>query len=343
MAARAITKGDGEITAHSDTKEPMVIEQSRLLNSGIVILNEDLLPGSEGTFVVLGAPRGGTSMVAGALHRLGLFMGHPLAQATYEDAALISAISNRNLEIVRKTITERNNKYPIWGWKQPSNFDYFTENVVSLLRSPVFLVIYRDLLATANRNRIAVGADVIASMEATAKLYEKITRFASTTTSPVMLLSYEKALNNGSAFVAALADVTRVTSESRRREAALFVQPSPAEYLARLQAGPQSGEVIGYLDQVTANRVAGWARAKQTPDPIKVHLYVNGKLVNVGLADQGRPDLKQQGLHPTGKCGFVIAIPPDVVLRQGDEVRARAGNDRKDLVRSPWVFQVGQG
>src|SRR5687768_290341 len=103
----------------------MVIEQSPLLNSGIVFLNEKLLPHSGGTFVVLGAPRGGTSMVAGALHHLGLFMGQPLSQGSYEDATLITAISRQNLGTVKKTIAARNREHAVWGWKQPAQVDYF--------------------------------------------------------------------------------------------------------------------------------------------------------------------------------------------------------------------------
>ena len=321
----------------------MVVDQSRLLNSGIVILNQDAIPGPERTFVVLGAPRGGTSMVAGALHHLGLFMGQPLAPATYEDTALISAINNRKLGIIRRTISERNDRYPIWGWKQPSHFDYFVENVVPLLKNPVFIVVYRDLVATANRNRIAVGADLVASMEATARLYDRITRFVSTTTSAVMVLSYEKALNDGAGFVAALADIARVASESRRREATLFVQPSPAAYLARLQSEPRADDIIGHLDLVTPGRIAGWALVKEAAEPVKVFIYVNGKLVNVGLADRERPDVQEHGLHPTGKCGFAIPLPPDAVLRRGDEVRARVGSEKQDLNGSPWIYNGDSG
>jgi hypothetical protein len=322
----------------------MAIDQSRLLNSGIVILNGDAIRASEGTFVVLGAPRGGTSMVAGALHHLGLFMGHPLVPATYEDTALISAITHRKLDIVKKTINERNERYPIWGWKQPSHVQYFVENVVPLLRNPVFLVVYRDLVATANRNRIAVGADLVASMTATARLYDRITAFISTTTSGVMVLSYEKALNDGAGFVAALADIAGVTSESRRREATVFVQPSPAAYLARLQQPEASAdEITGHLDQVRPGRVAGWAVVKEKGEPVRVSIYVNGKLVNVGLADRERPDILKHGLHPTGKCGFAIALPPEVVLQRGDEVRARVGTEKKDLNSSPWIYNGDGG
>jgi hypothetical protein len=101
------------------------------------------------TFVVLGSPRGGTSLLAGALHRAGVYMGR-FKSTQYEDPEF-KMLPNAAREAPARlapTIRSRNLQFAYWGWKVPNNI-YYIRNIVHLLINPVFLFIYRDPLAVA--------------------------------------------------------------------------------------------------------------------------------------------------------------------------------------------------
>lgn len=104
------------------------------------------------TFVALGCPRGGTSLLAGALHHAGVFMGG-FATRQYEDPDFKLPLDiARDARAVRArlapVIRARNLDHEYWGWKVPNNI-YYIRHVLDLLHNPCFLFIYRDPLAIA--------------------------------------------------------------------------------------------------------------------------------------------------------------------------------------------------
>jgi hypothetical protein len=101
------------------------------------------------TFVVLGSPRGGTSLLAGALHRAGVYMGK-FRSNQYEDPdfKIPPKLAFEAPARLAPTIGSRNLQFEYWGWKVPNNI-YYIRHVVQLLVNPVFLFIYRDPLAIA--------------------------------------------------------------------------------------------------------------------------------------------------------------------------------------------------
>ena len=107
---------------------------------------------TERTFVVLGCPRGGTSLLAGALHATGINMGG-FKTAQYEDKSFkippAEAKCDPNIESrLLPLIQERNSRHRLWGWKVP-NAIYYINQIQHLLINPVFLFIYRDEEAIA--------------------------------------------------------------------------------------------------------------------------------------------------------------------------------------------------
>jgi hypothetical protein len=96
------------------------------------------------TFVVLGSPRGGTSLLAGALHRAGVHMG-AFKTTQYEDPDFKLPPHQASAAPARlaPTIRSRNLQFEHWGWKVPNNI-YYIRTVAGLLINPVFLFIYRD-------------------------------------------------------------------------------------------------------------------------------------------------------------------------------------------------------
>ena len=104
------------------------------------------------TLVVLGAPRGGTSVVSGVLRIAGVFMGEDLGHQ-HEDPAFRQEVP---LEQKINTIREQNAQYKVWGWKLPNTI-YYLKAVFPLLRNPHLIVVYRDpfsiALSSANRDK----------------------------------------------------------------------------------------------------------------------------------------------------------------------------------------------
>src|SRR5215469_5858876 len=91
------------------------------------------------TVVVLGAPRGGTSMVAAALRKLGVAMGENLGHQ-HEDRSFRAEVP---LEEMIATVKKRNETHDLWGWKLPNNI-YYLEQLFPHLRNPHFVAIFRN-------------------------------------------------------------------------------------------------------------------------------------------------------------------------------------------------------
>ena len=105
------------------------------------------------TYVVIGCPRGGTSLIAGALYHAGVDMGD-FKTAQYEDPDFkvplkeIKGPSNKWLSRVTEVISVRNSEKRVWGWKVPNSI-YYIEKIRHLLINPVFIFVYRDPLEVA--------------------------------------------------------------------------------------------------------------------------------------------------------------------------------------------------
>lgn len=312
-------------------------QEESLYNNGIVAINISKVSAREKTVVVLGAPRGGTSMVAGSLHYLGVQMGDKLTEATYEYPAMINAIADHNLSKVREIVNERNLKYPTWGWKQPAHIDYFFDEVLPLLRNPILIAIYRDVLSIGNRNSISAGLDVSSNMLASLNLYHNMTRRIVKAEVPTLLVSYEKTIQRADKFVNEIATVLGITDSQVIIKTVSFIEPSPKKYLLKsylLNTGTH-----GRMDSIRPKSVAGWAFTEKTDKAALVDLYVNDKLTMTTEANQFRKDLFEKGLHPNGCCGFIFQIHDDHHLKYGDSIRVRIKGQQIDLANCPLSFK----
>jgi len=295
-------------------------------NDGVCLLNLNLTPPSPGTYVVLGAPRGGTSMLSGALHISGVPMGETLTAGTYEDAALISAISAHNIDHVKALIKRREQLHLQWGWKQPKDFEYFFREVMPLLACPRLLVVFRDLMAVGNRNRISAGSDLFQSMRDTSGAYSAIIAGLAAVQCPIMLLSYEKALLRPAVVVEALLEFTGIAALDKSAITS-FIAPSPTEYVKSSYLG------IGRVEIIRQDRVVGWASWRDKRSPI-VECFINGKFVSESKADRRREDVRDKGMHETGNCGFSFQLNGSPLICSGDMVSVRIKGSGKDLMGS---------
>jgi hypothetical protein len=198
------------------------------------------------TLCVLGAPRGGTTMVAGLLRNLGVYMGEDLAPGTTEDRAFTSHRGMRNiftdvamiaqkrayLAQVAKLIEARNGAHQLWGWKDPIAISYLAD-IYLLLRSPHFVFVTRDPGAVAQREMmVQPTSNVLAHLKGIVSAYSRTVDFLAGRSAPTLMLSYERTLRNPRAAAAALMDFVGVQKDGYEDWAADFVSPSPASYEA---------------------------------------------------------------------------------------------------------------
>lgn len=303
-----------------------------LHNKGVFVINQPAEPAAEKTIIVLGAARGGTSMAAGALHHLGVCMGDDVS-VVYEDLALSTAIEQGDVSAAEAVIAKRNKAYPVWGWKRPSSIK-FGEKWKDRFRNPYYVVVFRDVFAIANRNRISMMASVITNMRASLAHYGAILDFLQESKAPCLLVSYEKAMGEREYFVRQLRDFVGTGDESQISAAIDFIEPHPETYLkvSRITDG------VGVVDKVRTNVVSGWAMFKKSPRAAEVALRINGEEVMAMRAKRLRKDLLDKGLHPTGQCGFMFKLPSGKELQPGDQVSVRVVGDIADLHNSPAIY-----
>ena len=167
-----------------------------------------------------------------------------------------------------------------------------------MLRNPVYVVLFRDVLAIAVRNAISMRADVLASMSDALERYAAIVRFVERLRAPGLLVSTEKVLARKEAFVDYLVDylgLGAAVGPEERQRAVDFITLIPPYYLDKARLTFE-----GELEQVMSERVAGWAIVGNQPAPAKLVIRVNGSLVGTTTANVLREDLKEAGKHRTG-------------------------------------------
>ncbi|SDW56102.1 hypothetical protein [Thiocapsa roseopersicina] len=140
------------------------------------------------TFVVLGCPRGGTSLLAGALSAAGVHMGR-YRTLQYEDPEfrIPPTQAGEALERLAPVIRRRNLLRRHWGWKVPNNI-YYIDRVKDLLINPCFLFVYRDPLEIARSSASHDGRDWEEQRERLIEVAlnhtEKVRRFQESLQSP---------------------------------------------------------------------------------------------------------------------------------------------------------------
>jgi len=164
-------------------------------------------PGKEPkTVVVMGAARGGTSMVAGLVRMLGIPMGGRIDPPTNEDLDFIegkeplSAVPNpkhpehtRVLERLLGLVNTRNQEYRDWGWKDPLAFVYVAP-LLSQLRNPHFVVVFRDLYSISARELLATGVETLDTLTRAQNNYAWLLEVLKRREAPALITGYEKAV-----------------------------------------------------------------------------------------------------------------------------------------------------
>lgn len=279
---------------------------------------------SRKTVIVLGAARGGTSMVAGTLAHLGVFMGEADQLAPfYEHSEFGKYLKSGDKSAARGLVREYDRRYPVWGVKTLSKRLW---TWLGLFNEPVYVVVFRDVLATANRRSVSLGRSVLPEMLKIALHNLLLIGFVALSRRPTLLVSYEKTLLAPGDFVAALERFLGLDDEARRKVATDFIRPSPKAYTQRATTRAQmdpDGRWFGYVDIVETHRVAGWVASPNAATACTVELLVNGTVRQTVEACLARPDVIQSYGDLPLQCGFEFDLGPVARLHEGDVVDVR--------------------
>lgn len=164
-------------------------------------------PGDEPkTVIVLGAARGGTSMVAGLVRMMGIPMGERIDPPSNEDLDFIEGKEplpaapdpkhpehKRVWERLLGLVNARNQKYKDWGWKDPLAFVYIVP-LLTHLRNPHLVVVFRDLFSISAREFIETGEGNLETFMRAQRNYAWLLEVLKRRDAPALITGYEKAV-----------------------------------------------------------------------------------------------------------------------------------------------------
>lgn len=296
----------------------------KLENKGFAFLNADKINAEKRQIIVIGTARGGTSLVAGSLHHLGIYTGDKSHPPVFEDVLLSEAFENDDLALAKNIAERYTNEHDVWAWKRPAALNYL-DKIELAIPNPFFIFIFKDIFAIANRNNISMQSNIGKGLHNALADYIKIVEFVSNTTRPIMLVSAEKALQNKESFVDALIEINKDIRDysGNRKKAIEFITPNPSSYLDVTR----TSKSIGSVDILNRKSVGGWAKSVHHNKPVKVEIYADGKLLKVIEANNFRQDLMDKGIHPDGMCGFYCDFSISELPKEIFSINIKVEND----------------
>lgn len=297
-----------------------------LINNGVVVIGDPIFA-SRNTTIVVGTARGGTSMVAGAMAKLDIYMGDKARSPVYEDTRLSECFEKNDILGAKDIAEEYSKTYKEWGWKRPSNIDRLSE-VFELVSGARYIFIYKDVMSIANRNSISMLSDLMPGMQRALDQYAKTLEFLRTRPMHAMLVSYEKVMREPANFVGELISFLNIEPTKEQVQGAIdFIAPNPADYLDISRITKAEGRLGG----VFGKKVYGWARLVHSKKNAIVEIYIND--IKVGLTEANIP--RQDLFEKYGQnCGYEYELPSELSVFEGDVIRARVVNEVRDLANS---------
>lgn len=306
-------------------------------NSGLITLNGNAAGLKQKTIIVIGSGRGGTSMVAGVLSKLGIYMGEQLS-SRYQDSILIDCINGGNKKQAKRIIHERNEKHSVWGVKKIRLW-YWDK----LFRKPVYIVVFRDIFAIANRQANIGNSSLLLEMFNALGKNLLIMIFLCFCKRPILIVSYEKCLINPENFVLTLSKFLGLSKSEKHAEAIKFIQPSPSAYISTpvfSEAVQKSGQYLGFIDSIEKNKVIGWALSKSNINVVEMELFVNGICKGKAITHIARPDVFSEYPESHENSGFIFQLSKKDYLQVGDKVDVRFSQEGINLINSPQDFNT---
>lgn len=307
----------------------------QLDNKGISFIGDKTaVTRPEKTLVVVGIARGGTSLISGSLHHLGVFVGQAATAPVFEDLYLSQPMEQNDDVKLQQIIASYNQQHAVWGFKRPNIINHL-EKMHQYFKNPIYFFVFKDIFSIANRNTISMKTGLLSGVKAAYNDYGKVLAFIENNTVNGYLLSYDKILRRQQYFINLLADIigSGQVTEVQKQSALEFINPNSHSYLnaSRITRGK------GSIDQVTPQRVAGWARYINDERVAEVELYVNDKKIMNMQANHFREDLLNKNVHSTGKCAYIFDLH-EGFLQHGDKVNVKIVDEIVFLKETPRVF-----
>lgn len=173
-----------------------------IVPSGCTVVRGNPHPGT-GTVLVLGTPRGGTSVVAGICHMFGVSMGIDIDPSNMEDRVFQRLLgeSDRRAQ-AEQYFAELSELSPLVGLKNPVIIDSLVE-YFNFVRNPVLVVVSRDVYATAQREEIS-GSEFFQALQSVIRRKYATLDFVQSVTAPLLVVSYERLLLDTAGSVSAI-------------------------------------------------------------------------------------------------------------------------------------------
>jgi|GEM_PF-7026845 len=257
-------------------------------------------------------------MTAKLLQAAGIFMGEqlPVTAEDPEFARLLKASSPEAAEF-QALLALRAKAHRRWGFKAPYKNHW---QLLGSMPDARFVVVFRDVLAVANRNRISASADLLGNMSANLALQSQLLRFISGIPNPVFMFSYEKAVLDPAPVVEALAEFCGCAGDPSARAAMMSViRPNDTEYLEVMEK--LAHNIRCSIDVMNRKRIAGWARAA-SGKRVNVRVIVNGETVAEVLANRPRADL-QRHFGDAGDYAFEVPLNAELYIGKPLSVEVR--------------------
>jgi hypothetical protein len=269
------------------------------------------------TTVILGLPRGGTTLAAGLVKAAGIYIGNNLP-VTNEDPEFAQLLQPERVDSAdfQRLVDQRNMQHPKWGFKFPYRNHW---SLLASIPNSAFVFVFRDTFAVVNRNRISVNADLFQSMLANIALQRSIVDFVFSVRRPTFLFSYEKCITDPEPICKGLANFVGSNTPSSVAAMIAMVKPNDPRYLAvHAPGGPM---YRGVLDAVSADRVIGWASSINRI-PVEVEVCSEHNVIGSGIADLARQDLAARFGEGVA-FGFTISIDTRTLARGRHEIFIR--------------------
>lgn len=291
------------------------------------------------TLIILGVARGGTSLISGTLHHLGIFTGERSHEPVFEDVKLSNEIENEDLSSAKKIIRDYNKKHLIWAYKRPS-FINFGKQYHDLFQNPIYLVVFKDIYSIANRNNLSMKIDLIDGLRNAQKEYEKIINFISEDDKNYFMFSYEKIMQNKEILINSLIELIgeKNVNTIQKQNSLNFIEPNPKNYLDK----SRSNRSLGHVEIIDRNIVKGWGKYVINKNSTIAELYVNGKKIDETIVNQEHSIHNEHGfefdisnLFIENKDKIAVKLSDDFIFLNGSQVE----NTYDKLHKVDWFNQ----
>jgi hypothetical protein len=236
-------------TAHLAEHPQHGVDSDQPYNIGTLVSGSTAPLSGDGTIVITGTPRGGTTMVAECLATLGLPIGAPVppevGQFNMEDREFMKLLHMEqpgpiDMSRLRALIRCRNQQHSVWGFKLPMALNSLPV-LLQELRNPRFILVFRDVVAVSIREAIAMRSEAFFAMRRALRWQERMIDFAEDSPAPCQLVSYEKALQFPELFLDAMVKWCGMNvSEERRQLAIATIAANNRNYLLAVSRERQS-------------------------------------------------------------------------------------------------------